>query len=370
MIENGLRGFDNFPETADDGVDDLDTYGIDWEELHSADIMAHHMEHNADQELDPGALENPFSNDGPHKLSHVEVQEPLCPFTPDQVLLLDAHLSLNRHSQSRNMNSRQATVAPQLPDEPDSDPEQSNWSSSRPADFDSQFSQLVDVAQLATDLESGQFSTVPSRSHPSIPDPSEHTPYESPPWLASFVEHMLSRQRVERSEPLTQIILAPAPRPPLRSVTEYLTSRYASELHILRHLTQDVYGTAYIHYTHYRLLSQIASDVGLHINKPRQMAMAGGVYLTYQALFDWAEVHLGTFANVKSTVAQIEQARQQLKERLPNLTHQQSMLLGHLNELGMDPVPGARRSVSLGWSLAELRRNLAPHLSLHPMGPQ
>ncbi|KAJ7222140.1 hypothetical protein GGX14DRAFT_352944 [Mycena pura] len=108
MIENGLRGFDNFPETVDDDVDDLDTYGIDWEELHSADIMAHHIEHNADQELDPGALENPFSNDGPHKLSHVEVQEPLCPFTPDQVLLLDAHLSLNRHSQSRNMNSRQA----------------------------------------------------------------------------------------------------------------------------------------------------------------------------------------------------------------------------------------------------------------------
>ncbi|KAJ7224564.1 hypothetical protein GGX14DRAFT_532019 [Mycena pura] len=92
----------------DDDVDDLDTYGIDWEELHSADIMAHHMEHNADQELDPGVLENPFSNDGPHKLLHVEVQEPLCPFTPDQVLLLDAHLSLNRHSQSRNMNSGQA----------------------------------------------------------------------------------------------------------------------------------------------------------------------------------------------------------------------------------------------------------------------
>ncbi|KAJ7205826.1 hypothetical protein GGX14DRAFT_367836 [Mycena pura] len=111
MIENGLRGFEGFPEAdeADDDIDDLDTYGIDWEELHNADIMAHYTENNVDQELDSEALDNPFSNDGPHKLSHVEVSEPLCPFTPEQrVALLDSRLALLPHSQSRNMNSRKA----------------------------------------------------------------------------------------------------------------------------------------------------------------------------------------------------------------------------------------------------------------------
>lgn len=110
MIENGLRGFDDAPvaDANDDDIDDLDTYGIDWDELHNADIMAHHAEHNADQELGPEALNNPFSNDGPHTLSHVEVQEPPCPLTPEQVDLLDAHLATNAHSQSRNMNSRRA----------------------------------------------------------------------------------------------------------------------------------------------------------------------------------------------------------------------------------------------------------------------
>ncbi|KAJ7867825.1 hypothetical protein B0H13DRAFT_2351761 [Mycena leptocephala] len=110
MIENGLRGFDAFLVVApdDDDIDDLDAYGIDWEELHNTDIMVQHNKHNAVQELDPEALDNPFSNDSPHKLSHVEVQEPLCPFGPEYVGLHDAHLAHNPHSQSCNMNSRRA----------------------------------------------------------------------------------------------------------------------------------------------------------------------------------------------------------------------------------------------------------------------
>ncbi|KAJ7036969.1 hypothetical protein C8F04DRAFT_900289, partial [Mycena alexandri] len=105
MTQNGLRGFDADQE-EEEIIKDLDAYGVDWEELHDADVMAHHMEHNTDQELDPEALENPFSNDGPHRLSHVEVQEPLCPFSVEYVTQLDTHLALNPHSASRNMNSR------------------------------------------------------------------------------------------------------------------------------------------------------------------------------------------------------------------------------------------------------------------------
>ncbi|KAJ7243927.1 hypothetical protein B0H12DRAFT_1022802 [Mycena haematopus] len=112
MIENGLRGFETVPDAADDSednnIEDLDAYGIDWEELHQDDIMAHYQEHNAEQEFDPDAVANPFSNEGPHKLSHIDVQEPLCPFSPDDVAQLDEHLALNPHIQSRNMNSRRA----------------------------------------------------------------------------------------------------------------------------------------------------------------------------------------------------------------------------------------------------------------------
>jgi hypothetical protein len=109
MIQNGIRGFDSSAEVEEEDVDDLDAYGIDWEELHSADIMAHHLEHNADQELNQKALANPFSNDAPHQLSHVEVKEPLYLFESlDNVALLDSHLALNIHIHSRNMNSRRA----------------------------------------------------------------------------------------------------------------------------------------------------------------------------------------------------------------------------------------------------------------------
>ncbi|KAJ7096984.1 hypothetical protein C8R43DRAFT_907761 [Mycena crocata] len=107
MIQNGLRGFDEVPgEFDDDDIEDLETYGVDWEDLNDADIIAHHAEHNGDEDLNADNVNNPFSNDGPHTLSHVEV--PLCPFSGDQVVLLNAHLALSAHSQSRNMNSRRA----------------------------------------------------------------------------------------------------------------------------------------------------------------------------------------------------------------------------------------------------------------------
>ncbi|KAJ7114571.1 hypothetical protein C8R43DRAFT_902987 [Mycena crocata] len=108
MIENGLRGYDNVPaaDEEDDDIDDLDTYGVDWEDLHDTNILAHHAEFNPED--DPAAAHNPFSNDGPHQLSHVEVVEPLCPFTEEQVAVLNEYLALSPHCQSRNMNSRRA----------------------------------------------------------------------------------------------------------------------------------------------------------------------------------------------------------------------------------------------------------------------
>ncbi|KAJ6546384.1 hypothetical protein DFH09DRAFT_1248985 [Mycena vulgaris] len=100
MIENEVLD--------DDDIDDLNAYGVDWEDLNNTDIMAHHTASNADQELSMADIENPFSNDGPHTSLHVEVLEPLCPFSEDQVDRLNQPLALSQHSLSRNMNSRRA----------------------------------------------------------------------------------------------------------------------------------------------------------------------------------------------------------------------------------------------------------------------
>ncbi|KAJ7603662.1 hypothetical protein DFH06DRAFT_1022002 [Mycena polygramma] len=111
MIQNGLRGFEEAVQQpsldSDDDIDDLNAYGVDWEELNDADLMAHHTAHNEDQD-EAFAETNPFVNEGPHRLSHVEVVEPSCPFTLNEVQQLNEHLAQSAHSLSRNMNSRRA----------------------------------------------------------------------------------------------------------------------------------------------------------------------------------------------------------------------------------------------------------------------
>jgi hypothetical protein len=60
-------------------------------------------------------------------------------------------------------------------------------------DFDTD--SLVDVNQLVSDLASGQFSFEPLAPNiiPAIPEePLVSTPYESPQWLASFMQDFLA----------------------------------------------------------------------------------------------------------------------------------------------------------------------------------
>ncbi|KAI9060473.1 hypothetical protein FKP32DRAFT_1577929 [Trametes sanguinea] len=65
-------------------------YGIDWDELQRTRIQAHHAENNHDDDSNP---HNPFLFDRPDRLSHIEVQDARCPFTLEQVAILDAELS-------------------------------------------------------------------------------------------------------------------------------------------------------------------------------------------------------------------------------------------------------------------------------------
>ncbi|KAJ7068442.1 hypothetical protein C8F01DRAFT_978820 [Mycena amicta] len=107
MIENGLRGFDDLgAPDAEDDVENLEEYGVDWEELHNQDTLAHHNENNPDEDQTAEALQNPFSNDGPHRLSHVEVSEPPCPLSEEDLVQLNTYLETHPHMNSRSMNSR------------------------------------------------------------------------------------------------------------------------------------------------------------------------------------------------------------------------------------------------------------------------
>ncbi|EIM83911.1 uncharacterized protein STEHIDRAFT_62067 [Stereum hirsutum FP-91666 SS1] len=89
MAELGARGLDYI--TADDQVvtEDPTGYGIDWEVHGNPTLLAHHLENNP-QEWES---ENPFASAGsPDRLSDVPCEPPNCPFTPQEVAILDREL--------------------------------------------------------------------------------------------------------------------------------------------------------------------------------------------------------------------------------------------------------------------------------------
>ncbi|KAJ7740479.1 hypothetical protein DFH07DRAFT_778412 [Mycena maculata] len=442
MIENGLRGFEDAPEAVldDNDVDDLETYGVDWEDLNDADIMAHHTEFNNEQELNTD-VHNPFSNDGPHTLSHVEVMEPLCPFHEEQVAQLNQHLAGSQHSLSRNMNSWRAVwidalefspppppvQVPLTQSEPELDSESDLWGPPKlgPAlDFEDELGQLVDITQLATDLATGQFSVVEgSQLHPSPLLAPNDPPYVSPVWLPSFIKHFVTLgnhsvselredprgpQRAATSRILMLRPLPPAeyreqitleacftPNPSERislhpvvddaSAEEFriqhelgpavglyaiypvqqgvdpvthtaasiLTSRYAYECDLLAFLSQGGLGVAYTHYARFRILSRIANEIGLQINKLSQESSVNAVRITYLDLLGWAGVNAGSFGNEKGLIMRSEQVRSELGLQ-QNPTAANAVLLNHLNVLATEPIrPMTSQAPSLSWSLAE-----------------
>lgn len=103
MIQDGPRGIitqDGVPQPADE-VDDLASYGIDWEVADDAVLMQHLLENNP-QDWDD---DNPFSL-GPTKLSEVVCDPPNCPFSEEQVEYLGQELSGRVDIDSRNMQVR------------------------------------------------------------------------------------------------------------------------------------------------------------------------------------------------------------------------------------------------------------------------
>lgn len=96
-LENGSRGFALTEEPEDE--QDILAYGIDWDAFDDPQIHAHHDAQNA-----PGAVLNPFQTQNPTHMSHVEVEEPISPFTPEQLAYLDQQLYNLPFFNSRSMD--------------------------------------------------------------------------------------------------------------------------------------------------------------------------------------------------------------------------------------------------------------------------
>jgi hypothetical protein len=102
MIQNGPRGI----HIDDEEVDDIEAYGIDWEDYDDDRILNHHNQGNpVDNQGD-----NPFSADShrpaAENMSRVDVVEPGCPLTADQLQYLDSQLETLPYIHDRSMEMR------------------------------------------------------------------------------------------------------------------------------------------------------------------------------------------------------------------------------------------------------------------------
>ncbi|KAG6837599.1 hypothetical protein H0H93_007013 [Arthromyces matolae] len=96
--ENGFRGI--FIDDAVEG--NVEEFGIDWNEVDNAAARNHHNEHN----VNDGDSTDPFTLPAPDHLSHVEVVDPHCPFSPIQLTLFESQVSALQTFHLQDMHSR------------------------------------------------------------------------------------------------------------------------------------------------------------------------------------------------------------------------------------------------------------------------
>lgn len=90
MLVHGIRG-DEIPVEEDSMTEEeLELYGVDWEELGDDEVLASHEENNTDEpETNP-----PVEQLGqPQHLNEVRLDSPDCPFTDEQISWLTDRLA-------------------------------------------------------------------------------------------------------------------------------------------------------------------------------------------------------------------------------------------------------------------------------------
>lgn len=98
MIQNGPRGIH---PADDDEIEDFGSYGIDWEDYDDDHILEHHRQANHND--NPG--DNPFMSNQPERMTRVDVDEPGCPLTEEQIIYLNSQLNSLPYIHTRNMDS-------------------------------------------------------------------------------------------------------------------------------------------------------------------------------------------------------------------------------------------------------------------------
>ncbi|KAJ7231487.1 hypothetical protein C8J57DRAFT_1439843 [Mycena rebaudengoi] len=103
MLREGPRGIAAL--TEEEEIEDLNEYGVDWEVNDDPELMAHLVANNTNET--PHVSEDPFASAStPANLSEVLCEPPGCPFTPEQLQVLDTQLAASVDLFSRNMNVR------------------------------------------------------------------------------------------------------------------------------------------------------------------------------------------------------------------------------------------------------------------------
>ncbi|KAJ6568473.1 hypothetical protein B0H19DRAFT_938976 [Mycena capillaripes] len=107
MLREGPRGISSFLMPEEEGIEDINEYGIDWEVNEEPELAAHLLENNAHERTTNETNNDPFASAStPANLSEVLCDPPGCPFTPAQLHILDQHLSTSVDLFSRNMSVR------------------------------------------------------------------------------------------------------------------------------------------------------------------------------------------------------------------------------------------------------------------------
>ncbi|KAJ7828422.1 hypothetical protein B0H13DRAFT_2240860 [Mycena leptocephala] len=89
MLQDSPHRLEHWIEPAEESVDNLDTYGIDWDMANDPALMNHLLNQNPQDWVS----RNPFAL-GLDSLSHVPCDAPNCPFTPEEVHYFDQQLAV------------------------------------------------------------------------------------------------------------------------------------------------------------------------------------------------------------------------------------------------------------------------------------
>ena len=91
MVEDGLRDLSMFKKLVDENVNDLASYGMDWDDISNTHIVGHHNIHNALDICGHNSFTINMQSEHPIVVLILEVN---CPLTSEQLHWLDTQLEV------------------------------------------------------------------------------------------------------------------------------------------------------------------------------------------------------------------------------------------------------------------------------------